>query len=183
MKDRPADMETRYREMVTRVHGESGLSALDLFRHLAITYHVVENLAEKQVARYNLSLAKMRILWWLKMRDDEGIEGGGLLPSELSRFQGVTPNTMSSLLTSLRESGLIEQINHPQDRRKRIIKITPDGLDLLKQVGPEHTNFLRELFADLSEEERHILITLLKNITFSVKNRAVCENVGAERPR
>ncbi|MCC7446209.1 MAG: MarR family transcriptional regulator [Anaerolineae bacterium] len=183
MKDRPADMESRYREMVTRVHGESGLSALDLFRHLAITYHVVENLAEKQVSRYGLSLAKMRILWWLKMRDDEDIEGGGLLPSELSRFQGVTPNTMSSLLTSLRESGLIEQINHPLDRRKRIIRITTSGLDLLKQVGPEHANFLREMFADLSEEERHILITLLKKITFSVRNRPACDEVGAERPK
>lgn len=183
MKARYTDLEARYREAITRAHGESGLSALDLFRHLAITYHMLENLAEKQIARYNLSLAKMRILWWLKMRDDEGSEGGGLLPSELSRFQGVTPNTMSSLLTSLRESGLIEQINHPLDRRKRVIRITQAGRDLLKQVSPEHANFLRELFADLSEEERQILITLLKKVTFSIKNRSICENAASERPK
>ncbi len=183
MNPRHAEIEARYHQMMMRSLGESGLSAADLFRNLAKTYHILENLAEKRIARYNLSLAKMRILWWLKMRDDEGLEGGGLLPSELSRFQGVTPNTMSSLLTSLRESGLIERINHPDDRRKRVIKITQAGRDILTQVSPEHIDFLREMFADLSEEERQILITLLKKITFSVKNRAFCEGASTDRPK
>jgi DNA-binding MarR family transcriptional regulator len=125
MNDRsPGEIEARFRAMLERSGAHVDMSAMELFRNIMISSHILDCLAERRAARHDLSTAKLRILFWLKMRAEDGAEGGGLLPSELSRFQGVTPNTMSSLLNSLRESGLIEQINHPQDRRKRIIKIT-----------------------------------------------------------
>src|SRR5689334_4347920 len=163
------DNEARYRAMLEHAFGETDMSSMELFGNLMKTYHILSSLTERSTARYNLSTAKMRILYWLKTRAMDGAEGGGLLPSELSRFHGVTPNTISSLLTSLREAGLIEQINHPVDRRKRIIKITQKGLDLLQDVGPEHFRYVRELFADLSSEERQILITLLRKLSQSLK--------------
>ena len=104
-----------------------------------------------------------------------------MLPSELSRFHGVTPNTMSSLLNSLREAGLIEQSNHPEDRRKRIIKITPAGLALLQEIGPGHYGGISGLFSDLSEEERQILVTLLHKLIQSLHTKLESCEVPAEQ--
>ncbi len=170
-----ADAEARFRAMFERSFGKTDTSAFELFRSLMKSYHILNSATERHIAKHDLSTAKMRILFWLKMRAEEGIDGGGLLPSELSRFQGVAPNTMSSLLTSLREAGLIEQVSHPADRRKHVIKITLAGLDLIQKVGPEHQQYIRDLFSGLSEEECQILITLLHKLNLSVKARARCE--------
>ena len=179
MNDRPfGDIDARFRAMLERSGTDIDMSALDLFRNLMRSYHVLSCLTERHIGRHNLSTAKLRILYWLKMRAEDGAEGGGLLPSELSRFQGVTPNTMSSLLNSLREAELIEQSNHPQDRRKRIIKITPRALELLQVVGPVHHNYIHELFTDLSEEERQILITLLRKLSQSLWGKMACEEAA-----
>src|SRR5260221_6578469 len=161
MNNRPSsEIDARFRAMLERSVGPLDWSAMDLYRSLMKTYHILNGITERHIGHYGLSTAKVRVLFWLKMRVEDGAEGGGLLPSELSRFHGVTPNTMSSLLNSLREAGLIEQSNHPEDRRKRIIKITPAGLALLQEIGPDHYGGISGLFSDLSEEERQILVTL-----------------------
>ncbi len=165
-------LQQMYREALTRLYGNVDMSAIELFRALGEAFHTVASfLDRKNTAQYNLSWAKLRILLWLQLHYKESINGGGMLPSELSRLQGVTPNTMSSLLTGLRESGLIEQINHPQDRRKRIVRITQAGLDTIKNLGPAHYRCMNWLFEDLSEEERQILITLLHKVTASTRAR------------
>jgi DNA-binding MarR family transcriptional regulator len=179
---RSGDMDNRYREMIRSTLGDVDISAIELFRSMAKSFHMLTGLLERDLARNNLSGAKLRVLLWLKLRQDEGANGGGMLPSELSRFQGVTPNTMSSLLTSLREAGLIEQINHPQDRRKRVIKITPAGLDTLRTLGPTHYRYIAELLEALSEEERQILITLLHKVISSIRARMAAEGIPMEHP-
>ncbi len=176
----PGDIDNRYRDMIKNTLGDVDISAIELFRSMAKSFHMLTGLLERDLARNNLSGAKLRVLLWLKLRQDEGSNGGGMLPSELSRFQGVTPNTMSSLLTSLREAGLIEQINHPKDRRKRVIKITPAGLDALRTLGPAHYRYIAELLGELSEEERQILITLLHKVISSVKARMATEGIPVE---
>jgi DNA-binding MarR family transcriptional regulator len=176
-----SDHEARFRKMFSGVFGPEELSTMELIRNLHIANHLIDNFAERNTAKYNLTTAQMRILFWLKMHGDDVIDGG-LLPSELSRFQGVTPNTVSSLLNHLRVAGLIEQVNHPDDRRKRIIKITQSGRDLLKRMEPDHTTSLRDLFSGLSQEERQILVTLLWKLIQSVKARMKCENEDVPKP-
>jgi DNA-binding MarR family transcriptional regulator len=170
-----SDHEARFRKMFSRGFSPEEQSTIELMRTLHIANRLIDNFAERNTAKYHLSTAQMRILYWLKMHEDEAIDGG-LLPSELSKFQGVTPNTVSSLLNHLRVAGLIEQVNHPDDRRKRIIKITQSGRDLLSQMEPDHMNSLRDMFSGLSHEERQILVTLLWKLIQSVKTRMECEN-------
>jgi DNA-binding MarR family transcriptional regulator len=178
----PIEFDARFRAMLEHSYGPVEMSALKLWRCMAMAHGLLSGALEKRMAQFNLSTSKLRVLLWLKMRADEGTDGGGLLPSELSRFHGVTPNTMSSLLTSMRESGLIEQIDHPKDRRKHIIKITQAGEEKLHEVGPAYKRNVEELFAGLSEEERQILITLLQKVIVSAKSRADCEYPAHSHP-
>jgi MarR family transcriptional regulator, 2-MHQ and catechol-resistance regulon repressor len=161
------NMDVRWREVMQRMYGDSVLHGFDLFRSLAKSYHMIANLAERDLSVHGLSSAKLRILLILKLRQEED-PGQGMLPSELSKVHGVTPNTISSLINSLREARLIEQDNHPKDRRKHIIRLTVQGQQVLDQLGPEHFKFTRDIFDGLSVEEQQILTTLLQKLVASV---------------
>jgi DNA-binding MarR family transcriptional regulator len=171
----PADIQFRMREVISRTYGEEALGALDLFRQLMKTTGIITMITERQLSKHNLTLAKLRLLFWLKMRGETDKNSGGLLPSELSKFQGIMPNTVSSLLSSLRKAGLIEQGEHISDRRKRIIKITQAGRDLLDEISPEHHTFLGNLFDALTPEEIETLTLLLNKLGASIAESLKCE--------
>jgi DNA-binding MarR family transcriptional regulator len=163
------EIEKRYRDMMARAFGQSDTCTMDLFRNLMRTSHIVTALVDRHLSKHNLTIAKLRLLFWLKLRSDEG---EGMLASELSHFQGIMPNTVSSLLGSLRRAGLVEQVSHISDRRKRVIRITAAGIDLLHEIGPEHHAFMRTLFQELSDEEIQTLNSLLTKLVTSMKANA-----------
>jgi DNA-binding MarR family transcriptional regulator len=96
----------------------------------------------------------------------------GLLPSELSRFLGVSRNTVSALLNGLEEQGLIERHLHPTDRRQFLIRITPGGHDLVCARAPEFGAFVASMFEVLSLEERATLLALLDKLYESLRDQA-----------
>jgi DNA-binding MarR family transcriptional regulator len=96
-------------------------------------------------------------------------ETEGMLPSEISKMQGVMPNTVSSSLASLRDAGLIEQASHPIDGRKRVMRITPAGHDALAAIAPVQREFLEVLFDHFSDEEMSTLNRLLTKLLDNVQ--------------
>ena len=162
------EIRARYRDMLRRAFGDVDDSSIELFGNLMRAQHLISSVMERHMSQYDLSRAKLGLLMWLNTLDKDGAESG-LLPSQLSKMQGVMPNTVSSLLNSLREQGLIEQLRHPQDRRKRIICITQAGRDLLAEVGPHYHGFVRELFAGLTDDEKKDLIALMHKMFQSIE--------------
>lgn len=166
--DLPADpvaiereKERAFHEMIRRdTHGADPAS-IEMFRGIMKVSAMITSLADKHLARFGLTMAKMRLLFLLHYRGSDK----GLLPSELSKFQGVMPNTVTSLVNSLRASGLIEQIEHIHDKRKRLIRITDAGRNLIKQVGPEHIHFVETLFEELSPDLREQMAHGLGSLT------------------
>src|SRR5579859_2589273 len=90
---------------------------------MGYTIHMMSSATDDFLKPYNLTGAKFRLLLWLFACEKSDFQDG-LLPSQLSKIQGITPNTVSSLLDGLQEQGLIERVRHPSDHRKRIVTIT-----------------------------------------------------------
>lgn len=124
--------------------------SVELFRGMMKASAMLTSLADKRLAGHGLTSAKMRILFLLMYRAGDG----GMLPSELSKLQGVTPNTVTSLLKSLRASGSIEQVDHPHDKRKRLVRITETGRALIQDVAPNHGQLVQMLFGDMPADLR-----------------------------
>jgi len=143
--------------------------SIELMRNVHKTYHVLDAAQEEYLKPYNLTAAKFRLLVWLIACDKIGY-ADGLMPSQLSRFQGVSPNTVSALLSGAQEQGLIERVRHPTDHRKQIITITQTGRDLISQINASYATHLQNMFADLTHEECEILITLLHKLTHSIQS-------------
>lgn len=153
----------RHRAIVRRVFGEGDHTRLETFRAMMKASNLITSLSEKGLDRHGLSLAKTRVLFMLAVCETEG-----MLPSEISKMQGVMPNTVSSSLASLRDAGLIEQAAHPIDGRKRVVRITPAGHAALTEIGPLQRGFVNGLFDDFDDEEvltlNRLVVKLLDNV-------------------
>lgn len=169
MVDTRIEPDPHIREVFQRAFGDTSFdeSPMKLFAHVHKTYNIMSAATEDFLRPYNLTSAKFRMLTWLLACDKIGFNDG-LLPSQLSRFQGVSPNTTSSLLAGLEEQELIQRVKHPTDNRKQIITITDEGRKLIHEVGPRYVQFMDALSSALSQEERQILMTLLNKMAHAI---------------
>lgn len=148
-----------------------------IYRKLQRVNHLLRHLVDKFRSADKLSHARMRLLIRLEVNDRIGIDEG-LLPSELSRWLGVSRNTVSALLNGLEEQGLIARQAHPTDRRRVQIHITEAGQELVRQYAPPMGAFLDGLFDALTPNERDTLLTLLEKLQATMHTRA--EAMGLE---
>jgi DNA-binding MarR family transcriptional regulator len=98
--------------------------------------------------------------WWvliLLMRE----EHWSSTPSVLAEKIGVTRATMTGLIDSLEQSGLVKRVFDKADRRSVIIQLTDAGQAKLDVVMPDYYRRLRQCMQGLDENSRiqlqHIL--------------------------
>ena len=133
----------------------------------------IHHRGESGLNEAGMSLAQYRILMHLFFAENMG-ERGELNPSEISERQGVSRNTISSLIRSLEKEGLIARRLDEQDRRKFNISLTEDGRSLVSQYAREHLDRVSQCFAGLTQSEQETLSQLLTKISTHVT--AVCQN-------
>ena len=89
----------------------------------------------------------------------------GMTQSALARAVGIERSTMVAVIDALESRGLVERRASPADRRSYALVPSSDGIALLRQIKPlvlEHEN---RVAADLSREERGLLMQLLSRLT------------------
>ena len=69
------------------------------------------------------------------------------------RFE-VTPAAASQLVDKLVQSGLIQRVEDPNDRRAKLLNLTDKGRDLIRQGIEERYRWVEELAGKLTAEER-----------------------------
>jgi len=72
----------------------------------------------------------------------------------LAELEGTTPATMSRVIDSLADLGLIERVTDPLDGRARLVQLSPEGGALLTDLRRRNTEALRTAIADLDDAER-----------------------------
>src|SRR5438309_10529714 len=76
----------------------------------------------------------------------------------------LTPGSISVAVDRLVERGLVSRIESPEDRRVRIVSLTPRGKELIAPIFRKHAAEIRKVFADSSAKELRTLETILKKI-------------------
>jgi DNA-binding MarR family transcriptional regulator len=82
---------------------------------------------------------------------------GPLTPSELAARERVQRPTVTRILSTLDELGLIARAGDPGDRRSSLITVTPAGRELLAAARTRKDAFLSERLDALSAEDRATL--------------------------
>jgi MarR family 2-MHQ and catechol resistance regulon transcriptional repressor len=76
----------------------------------------------------------------------------------------LTPGSISTAVDRLVERGLVSRVESPEDRRVRVVSLTPKGQRLIAPVFRKHAAEIKKVFADASPKELRALETTLKKI-------------------
>lgn len=154
-----------FRQLLTE-HGIGATHGVDLMRWIRMLANAYDVLLETQMRDDNLSIPRWRLLVHLYAAELSG--EGAVSPTQLSHAQNVSKNTISALLRSLEEDGLIERELDREDRRQFRIRLSAAGRELICRATPRHVRYLNELVADLEPDEIGRLQTLLAKLHASL---------------
>ena len=82
----------------------------------------------------------------------------------------LTPGSISTAVDRLVERGLVSRVESPEDRRVRVVSLTPKGKRLIAPIFRKHAAGIRRVFADTSPTELHALETIMKKIGKRAEN-------------
>ena len=87
---------------------------------------------------------------------------------ELERALHVAQSTAAGVVARMEQKGLLEGFSDPDDRRVKMVRLTPAGREncLSAERGMEQTE--EQLLSGLNEEEREIFLRLLKRVRDSL---------------
>ncbi|HUE01602.1 MAG TPA: MarR family transcriptional regulator [Bryobacteraceae bacterium] len=89
---------------------------------------------------------------------------GPLPVNTIGPIVDLTPGSISIAVDRLFEKGLVSRVESAEDRRVRIVALTPRGKDLIVSAFRKHSGQMKRVFSELSPEELHGLEVALKNI-------------------
>lgn len=87
---------------------------------------------------------------------------GPLPVNTIGPIVDLTPGSISIAVDRLFAKGLVSRVESAEDRRVRIVALTPRGKDLIVAAFRKHSGQMKKVFSELSSEEVRCLETALK---------------------
>jgi DNA-binding MarR family transcriptional regulator len=126
---------------------QSKLTAAELAASLRPSLLRLTRRVRNQRVDRSVSLAQLSAIGTLQKK-------GAMSAGDLAACEQVQPPSMTKVLASLEEKGLVTREAHPTDRRQAIIVLTQAGADLLESERRERTAWLTQRIAKLTPDER-----------------------------
>ena len=89
---------------------------------------------------------------------------GPLPVNTIGPIVDLTPGSISTAVDRLFAKGLVSRVESAEDRRVRIVALTPRGKALIDSAFRKHSGQMRKAFAELSPEELRSLEAALKKV-------------------
>ena len=112
-----------------------------------------------------VSRTETEILFLLFIEDGEKSE-----PARLADRLHVSRQTMTGLLDRLEERGHVARRAHPTDRRRKVVRLTDEGLRLVRQVGARALRRDAGLVATFPREEVSETLGLMERLCAKVED-------------
>lgn len=130
---------------------DTGIQGLQVLRLIIAVNGAYEALLADELDGVGLTPHRWRVL--LRIWIEEQTGGAGVHPTQLSRAQQLSKNTISEHLRALEELGLVERELDTVDRRQFKIHLTPHGRALVQRTTPGHIRYLNTLLDGMNESE------------------------------
>ena len=89
---------------------------------------------------------------------------GPLPVNTIGPIVDLTPGSISIAVDRLFAKGLVSRVESGEDRRVRIVALTPRGKDLIASAFRKHSGQMKRVFSELSPEELRGLEAALKKV-------------------
>ncbi|MDV3129789.1 MarR family transcriptional regulator [Mycobacterium sp. 21AC1] len=83
---------------------------------------------------------------------------GAMTPGALAVRERVRPPSMTRVIASLAEQGLVARVAHPVDGRQVVVSASPAGMTLVEAEIRASQEWLKQRLARLDPEERRTLV-------------------------
>jgi len=124
---------------------------------LAKAYQRACALYKEKFGNYELTpqqFGLLRFLW----------EEDGITQVELSTRSQIDRTTIGGLIDRLEQSGLLQRLPHPEDRRAYRISLTDAGKSLENELSPLAEELHKAILEPLSSAEVQTLLTILQKL-------------------
>ena len=119
--------------------------------------HALTRYAAADIEETGLGLSDFGVL--------EALLHKGPLPvNTIGPIVHLTPGSISIAVDRLVAKGLVSRAESSQDRRVRIVALSPRGKDLIASAFRKHSGQMKRVFSELSPEELRSLETALKRV-------------------
>ncbi len=130
--------------------------ASDVVANLQHTAHLLRTAMAPHFAEFGLNDIRFTVLTILQDWEE------GCPQTELADLLGQSESSISTLVERMRNSGLLYRMRSRTDRRKRLLKLTTAGQEMLQRIMQCHGRRMRALLQDISDEEIAQLSSTLK---------------------
>ncbi len=177
MRRQEQDAVDRITSQWSAVRPDVDVSPIDVIGRLSRLSRLVDRRLAGNFARYGLENWMYDVLATLR-RSGQPYE---LTAGDLVRQTMVTTGAITNRIDRLEQRGLVERAS-TADRRKVIVRLTQQGLDLVDEVVVAHMATEAEILATLSAGQRHKLAGLLRTTLLALGDRADAHDASARSP-
>ncbi len=89
--------------------------------------------------------------------------GAAVLASSIATARGVSRPTISALVSSLVQKGLVTQTEEPGDRRQKALRASPAGLEALARIEPARRRANQDLLARFEPAEVATVLRIMRS--------------------
>ena len=125
-----------------------------------------EKLANQELAKFDLTSTQFRTLMYLSHQPPLTVR-----QCDLEVFFSKSNPAVTGILNNMEQKDLIRRVCNPADGRSKVLEITEKGLALLPQLDAYRGWMDKLLTENMTEEEKAILIVLLKKMRNSANLR------------
>ena len=137
--------------------------ALLLYRLLKLTNLISRPFFASDAERYQISMNELRVLMTLAPLREAASH-------ELVDAAGMHPMNVSRAVAALRRHGRVQQRADPDNRRRKLLQLTPEGVALYRSLVPHVQQVANRLFDTMSAEEIASLSRLLDGMTVRLES-------------
>lgn len=118
-----------------------------------------EKLANQELAKFDLTSTQFRTLTYLAHHPPLTVR-----QCDLESFFSKSNPAVTGILNNMEQKGLIRRVCNPVDGRSKVLEVTEKGYALLPELDAYRGWMDRLLTENMTEEEKAILIVLLKKM-------------------
>jgi DNA-binding MarR family transcriptional regulator len=120
-------------------------------------HHRVHRVVDQAMTAAGLSLARAKVL--MRLRDC-----GPMKQATLAGMLCFAPSSVTDIVDALERDGLVVRADDPNDRRARVVSLTPAGRDAYEAAQIVRLKAMEEIFGSLTATERAGLAAVLTTI-------------------
>jgi MarR family 2-MHQ and catechol resistance regulon transcriptional repressor len=140
------------------------VSGTHLWLVMMKAHRSLERLAIRSIQAFDVGLSDFGVMELLLHKGPQPV-------NELGRRIGLTSGSITTAVDRLESSGWVTRQNDPDDRRARVVRLTPAGKARAAALFAGHKKTMDAAGSILSPAERRTLEQLLKKLGMSVEER------------